>query len=579
MSARAMILLLIALPCCVGGGPRGAGGDPPPAPGMPPEGPPALPLARAATPPASPACRQAPPAPVFHRLNRSEYQNSVNTLLGTALPLRDQLPVDSLLYGFDNNADAAVSAPLLQRYLDIARDAVAAALADVRARDRLIPCALEREPGCARRVVEGFLTLAFRRPAAADEVDEHLGLARACDDSPLAGVACAFEAALVSPHFLFRTELLDAAPAACRVQAPFTPAAGDSDLRLGPYALAARLSFFLWSSAPDRELHELAAAGRLDDPAVIEAQVNRMLAPAAQARFLRPLVESLPVLWLGLDDLDSAAPSPLVYPRFDEDLRRAMAAEARLYFADILQHNRSALELLKAPFTYANQRLASHYGLPPVPGPDLRKVDTSAGVRGGVLTQGSFLTITASSENTSVSRRARWVLQNLLCTSLGDPPPGAEEQVPAPPPSLGLSNRQSLEQRTGQPPCSACHQLLNPIGFGLEIFDGIGAERAHDEQGRPIDASGALPGMGSFADTAGLLALLQADPRFPACLTQKLLTQALGRGLSSACDREAVQVLAEAFREDGYRLKNHVVRIAKSELFLSARRRGEEPAP
>jgi hypothetical protein len=206
-----------------------------------------------------------------------------------------------------------------------------------------------------------------------------------------------------------------------------------------------------------------------------------------------------------------------------------------------------------------------------VTGAELRRVDTRGRRRGGVLTQASFLTLTSTGEKTSVPGRARWVLQNLLCTSLADPPPGAQEMVPAPDPTRGLTSRQSLEERTSGPACNTCHDVLNPIGFGLEIFDATGAERALD-RGQPIDPSGVLPEGGAFADTDGLLDLLAADPRFPACLTRKMLTYALGRGLDGACDEAVVQNLADELARDGYRLKNHVVRIAKSPLFRAVGR-------
>ena len=536
-------------------------------------GTPPLPPGSAETPAPVAACQAATRLPTFHRLNRTEYQNTVNALLGTEQPLRAGLPPDALLYGFDNNADGPVSAPLVQRYLNLAQTAVAAALASPASRAALIPCALE-QPGCRRQVLQEFLLRAFRRPPTTADVDEHLRYFELCDESPRAGLACALEAALVSPNFLFRTEVPEPAPT-CAAEVALTGGAGG---QLSPYALAARLSYFLWSSGPDQELLEMAASGRLAEDAVIEAQVNRMLAPSAQRRFLRALVEGLPTQWLQLDSVVSAEPSPAVYPAFDEELRQAMLAESRLFFAEILQQNRSALELVRAPFTFLNQRLARHYGLPPVEGTAMRRVDTSGTLRGGVLGQASFHTITSSSENTSMVLRGRWVLQNLLCTSLGDPPPGAEEMVPAPDPALGLTRRQSLQQRTGTPPCNACHDILNPIGFGLEVFDGIGAQRSSD-RGQPIDASGALPTGEKFQDTDQLLELLRADPRFPVCLTRKLLTFALGHGLTSRCEEQAVQGLAEAFKADDFRLKNHLVRIARSELFRTARRQPEEAAP
>jgi hypothetical protein len=194
-------------------------------------------------------------------------------------------------------------------------------------------------------------------------------------------------------------------------------------------------------------------------------------------------------------------------------------------------------------------------------------VETTGSLRGGVLTQGSFLTLTSSSERASIPARGRWVLQNLLCTSLADPPPGAREMVPAPDPALGLSARQSLERRTAGPACNGCHALLDPIGAGLGIFDATGAE----DPDRSIDTGGVLPTGERFTDTAGLLSLLATDARFPACLTEKMLTYALGRGLDGPCDQATVRGLADALAADGYRLRNHVVRIVKSALFRMPR--------
>ena len=513
------------------------------------------------------ACQSAPAAPAFHRLSRTEYHNSVNQLLGTRLPLRERLPADPLVYGFDNNGDLAVSAPLVQRYLDVAELAVSQALADPGTRAALVPCALDKDHGCARQVLSSFLPRAFRRPITSAELEEHLGYVEVCNESRLAGVGCALQAALVDPAFLFRTELLSANAGTCSAQAPL---AGEATITQA--ALAARLSFFLTASAPDQRLLDLAHYQKLDDPAVIEAEVNRLLDSAEQSRFTRPLRESLPVHWLGLDSLEAAAPSPALHPAFDEEVRSAMAAESRLFFAEILRQNRSALELLRADFTFANERLAAHYALPGVRGSEMRLVDTTGTIRGGVLGQASLLTITSSSENTSIALRGRWVLQNLLCTPMSDPPAGAEEMIPAPDPALGLTRRQSLQQRTGGPPCSGCHNLINPLGFGLEIFDATGAERSRDAHGRPIDASGVLPSGQRFETTAELLALLQKDPRFPRCLTEKMLVAALGRQLNGECDKQVLQTLSDELVRDGFRLKNHVVRIAASQLFRLAHR-------
>jgi hypothetical protein len=253
-----------------------------------------------------------------------------------------------------------------------------------------------------------------------------------------------------------------------------------------------------------------------------------------------------------------------------------MEQESLLYFAEVLLQNRSALDLVRSNFTFLNQRLAMHYGIPGVTGTQMRKVDTTGTLRGGALTQGSYHVASSSSENTSIVLRAKWVLHNLLCTVIPTPPAGAADSVPPPDPGLGLTNRQSLERRTANEPCISCHKVINPIGFGLEVFDGIGAQRSTDK-GQPIDASGELPGGLKFKDTAELLELLKNDERFPVCLTQKLFTYALGRGMEAPCDQEIIDTLAKEFKADGFKLKNHIVRIAKSELFRTARRAEVQP--
>jgi hypothetical protein len=259
-----------------------------------------------------------------------------------------------------------------------------------------------------------------------------------------------------------------------------------------------------------------------------------------------------------------------LFPTFDEPLRQALGDESRAFFAAIVTEGRSALDLVRSDYSFLNERLASHYGIAGVSGPDMRPVSTAGTLRGGILTQASFLTATSSSENTSIVLRAKWVLSNLLCEHLPAPPPGAADAVPAPDPGLGLTNRESLSLRTGNAPCSSCHQVMNPIGFGLEVFDAVGALRSLDH-GKPIDASGQLPDGQTFADTEGLLQILKQDPRFPGCMTKKMLTYALGRGLDAACDAQAVEQLADEWKADGYRMKNHVVRLAHSQLFKTAR--------
>ncbi len=506
----------------------------------------------------------------FHRLNAKQYQESVNQLLGLALPLRQDLPADTSLYGFDNGADTTLTAALTQRYLDAAQKAVTAALATPAARAGLVTCDLTKA-ACVRTILTTWLPKAFRRPVLPAELDTYAGYTKTCASSAEAGLSCALQAALVSPKFLFRGEVLgDPVAAVCTEEHPL---ASTTDGILGQYALASRLSYFLWNAPPDDALYAAAAAGTLASPAALAAQVDRMLAPAALATHGAAFAQDFPQQYLPLDALATAQPSATLFPTFDVALRQAMHDESQLFFADLLSNNGSALDLLRANFTYVNERLARHYGIAGVTGAQMRRVDTTGTMRGGVPTQGSFLTATSSTENTSLVLRANWVLTNLLCVSLPAPPPKSViDSVPVPDPGLGLTNRESLEIRTAGEPCHTCHVAINPIGFGLEAFDAVGAVRTTDH-GRPIDASGVFPGGKTFANTMQMLDLLRVDDRFAVCVTRKMMTYALGRGLTTSCDDAAVATLAAELAADGYKLRNQVVRIVQSDLFRMPRAR------
>ena len=513
--------------------------------------------------------------PMFHRLNRIEYQNSVNGLLGIKQPLADSLPVDSLVNGFDNNADVSMSATLMEKYFTIAQTAVTAALADSTARKSLIPCTLS-EVSCQRSVIQNFLDRAFRRPAESAEVDKYLSYISVCKSSLDAGIGCSLQAALVSSKFLFRSELLATAEAqACTESAPLVASTAG---KLSNYALASRLSYWLTSTAPDAELTTAASAGMLDQPTVIASQVERLLSQEVGGKQLQPFIDNFPSQWLQLSAALGATPSKTLYPNFDDSLRSALGDESRLFFKGILFDGSSALDLIRTNYTFLNERLASHYGITGVTGTAMQRVDTTGKLRGGILTQASFLTATSSSENTSIVQRAKWVLTNLLCEHLPAPPTGAADAVPAPDPALGLTNRESLTYRTGNQPCITCHKSMNPIGFALEVFGATGEPRSMDH-GKPIDPSGSLPDGQMFSDTEGFLGILKQDPRFPVCMTKKVLTYALGRNVESACDAQAVKELATQWKADNYNLKKHVVRIAQSDLFRSARTTKEEMAP
>ena len=515
----------------------------------------------------SQTCATQAALPVFHRLNRVEYQNSVNGLLGTKLPLQDSLPVDSLVNGFDNNADVSMSATLMEKYMTVAQSAVTAALASADARKSLIPCTLS-DASCQRSVLQTFIGRAFRRPAEAAEVDKFLSYVGVCKSSLDAGISCALQAVLLSSKFLFRTELLGNGLAqACTESAPLVASPAG---KLSNYAYAARLSYWLTSTAPDAELTAAAAANTLDQPTVIAAQVERLLSPEVGGKQTLPFIDNFPSQWLQLSAALGATPSKTLYPNFDDALRSAMADESSAFFKGILFDGSSALDLVRTNYTFLNERLASHYGITGVSGSAMQRVDTTGKLRGGILTQASFLTATSSSENTSIVQRAKWVLTNLLCSPLPQPPAGIADQVPPPDPALGLTNRESLTFRTGKSPCNGCHATMNPIGFGLEVFGATGEPRTTDH-GKPIDPSGQLPDGQMFSDTEGLMSVLKKDPRFPVCLTKKVLIYALGRSMDAACDSRAVDQLATQWKSDNYNFKKHVVRIAQSDLFRSAR--------
>jgi hypothetical protein len=405
----------------------------------------------------------------------------------------------------------------------------------------------------ARRVIERFATRAFRRPVRAEEVERYLALA---DDAARNGetferrIQLAVTAILLSPHFLFRVELDPPGSAGGQVRP------------LDDFELASRLSYFLWSSMPDEELFRLARQGRLHEDGVLEAQARRMLKVAKA----RALVDNFAVQWLQLRGLRTAARDPARFPRYDAPLRAAMREESERFFETILFEDRSVLEFLDADFTFVNDRLAAHYGLPPVDGSKFRRVALTDDRRGGLITQASVLTVTSNPTRTSPVKRGKWVLEQIL----GAPPPPPLPDVPEL--SEGAKDdrpstlRQRLEAHRANPNCANCHAKMDPIGFGLENFDATGAWRTRDGS-LPIDASGSLPSGPSFRGPEGLKAFLMArEDEFARCLTQKMLTYALGRGLGPA-DREAVDRAVVALARDGYRFSRLVVEVVKSDPF------------
>ena len=375
----------------------------------------------------------------------------------------------------------------------------------------------DRAPA-AKEILTAFATRAYRRPVTENEVARLVKLFQYADtpgESFEAAVRHAMKAVLVSPHFLFRIEK-DAEPNNPEAVHP-----------ISDYEFATRLSYFLWSSMPDDELFRLAKAGELRKPGVTEAQVARMLKdPKANA-----LVENFAGQWLMLRTLATLTPDRKAYPGFTNALRDAMAKETELFFAHVMREDRSVLELLDSDYTFVNDRLAKHYGLPDVKGADFRKVKLADHTRGGVLTQASVLTVTSNPTRTSPVKRGKWILENILGTPPPPPPPDVPDLDDEKKGPLTGSLRQRMEKHRENAACATCHAKMDPLGFGLENFDGVGGFRTSDGNFK-VDPSGVLPDGAKFSGPADLKKVLlgKADP-FRRNLADRMLTYAIGRGL------------------------------------------------
>jgi mono/diheme cytochrome c family protein len=408
------------------------------------------------------------------------------------------------------------------------------------------------QSGCARKIVETLARRAYRLPVASAEVDKLVNLvtaARKQGDSLEEGLCVAIEAILVSPRFLFRIEA-------------DLPAASPAGGRISQYEIASRLSYFLWSSMPDDELLHAADNGTLSQPAVLEAQVRRMLMdPKSHA-----LAENFAGQWLELRKLESVQPDRERFPEFDDYLRMSMRKETEMFFESIVSEDRSILDFIDGNYSFLNELLAELYHIPGVKGPQFRKVTLSPNTRrSGVLTQASVLTVSSYATRTSPVLRGKWILGNIVNAPPPPPPPDVPNLDEA---KIGtsMSMREQLELHRKNATCAACHSRMDPLGFGLENFDGIGAWRTVDGK-FPIDASGTLPNGTSFKGPQELEAILKADPAaFTEGLTRKLLTYALGRGLERF-DDAAVKKITASVAAGNYRFSSLVLEIVKSPPF------------
>ena len=439
--------------------------------------------------------------------------------------------------------------------IDVAGPFAPAGAGDTPSRRRIFLCDPKTkgaETPCATRIVAALARRAYRRPVVAADLAPLMRVyAAERSRSDFAhGVEAAVEAILVSPHFLF---LIERDPAG---------APPGSVHPLGDLELASRLALFLWSSIPDDTLLAVAERGRLHDPAVLAAQVTRMLAdPRADA-----LTTNFAGQWLYLRNLDQQRPDIAVFPTYDLRLRSAMARETEMFFGHVLRNDRSVLDFIAADYTFLNQRLAQHYGIGGVTGTAFRRVALAPGSnRGGLLGQASILTVTSYGNHTSVVKRGKWILDNMLAA----PPPPPPPDVPALQDKHDgrlLTAREQLELHRKSPACAACHVKMDPLGFALENFDAIGGYRRVDA-GQPIDAGARMPDGTRFAGLAGLQGVLMTHrDEFAAAFTERLMTYALARGLGAA-DMPAVRQVARAAAADDYRIQTIVRGIATSAPF------------
>ena len=500
---------------------------------------------------------QHPGRVTIQRLNRAEYNNTIRDLTGLDLRLADEFPSDDVGEGFDNIGEVLSLPPiLLEKYFTAAFTIAEQVMQEEASRRRV----LTHEPKsegvadlveAARRNVETFASKAFRRPVTVAEQERLFAIMRFAwerDSSPEEIYKTVIAAILSNPNFLFRVE-----------RDPDTTS-GESVRELDGFELASRLSYFLWSSMPDQKLFDLAASGKLQDRTVLAEQAKRMLADPKS----RALVENFAGQWLQLRDVSRLTPDPDLFPDFDDELRDAMRRETELFFETMIREDRSVLDFLTADFTHVNQRLAKHYGIPDVTGAEFQRVPLAEGRR-GVLTHASILMLTSNPTRTSPVKRGKWILQNILAESPPPPPadvPELEENAE----TLG-SLREQMEQHRNNEACAVCHRTMDALGFGLENFDAVGAWRQRDGQFE-IDASGELPGSVRFDGAVDLMEILseQKADQFFQCLTQKLLTYGLGRGLSSY-DRCVVKDSVAALKNNDYRFSSLVTSIVTSDAF------------
>jgi len=476
---------------------------------------------------------------------------------------RGRVATDELIFGFTPYGGFGYvgeqRVPRLVGSVEVVGPFAPTGLSTTKSREKIFVCrpeSADAERACAERIAARLARRAFRRPVTDDDIAALMSFYDAGREGPGGfdeGIEHLVSAVLVSPDFLYRAI------------SPTSSAAADGEtFALNDFELASRLSFFLWSRGPDDRLLELAEAGRLTEPDVLQAEVERMLAdPRAEK-----LVTEFALRWLDLDDLDEVVPDEALFPGFDDGLRAAFETEIELFLKSVLLEDRSVHELLTARHTFLNERLARHYGIDSVLGPQFRRVELDDPRRFGLLGKGAVLLKTSYGDRTSPVLRGAWVLEKLMGTPPAPPPPNVETDLSTPAGEKPKTIRARLEQHRESPSCNGCHGVIDPYGLALENFTVIGEWRDYDgEADAPIDASTMLPGDTVVEGPVELREALLARPdQFVQALTEKLLMYALNRELEYF-DMPQVRAIVREAERDGYRFSAIVAGVVKSDAF------------
>ena len=467
------------------------------------------------------------------RLNRREYANTLRDLLGVDPSIADSLPLDARLGGFDTNASVlGITPEIYERYLAITEQAVPEALEADRARFiGCEPATSSFDDACVADTIVAFAERAYRRPLVDADLDELRALHDAAvEDTETFDetVTLVFEGVLLSPGFLYR----NAVPTAEDAEEP---------VRLDDYALASRLSYFLWSSMPDDALLQAAGDGDLDEPQRLRAEVRRMLLDPRADELVAQFTRS----WLDIESLGSKVFDPVAFPSVDATMLARMQAETVALTRHVIAEELPVRELLEADYSFLDAALATHYGVAGVAGDELVRTPVPSDQRRGILTHASILAATAHPDRTSIPARGMWVMDNLLCLP-PPPPPPADVDVGEfdEDPDTATTQRERFEQHRTDPTCAGCHVMMDNLGFGLENYDAVGLWRDL-ENGIEVDASGVLPDGREFSGALELSSLVVDDPDFARCIATNLLGYGVGR-LPSDDDECTLDALVEA---------------------------------